>query len=119
VTIITCGLKAVRYRHRQNESGPSSKSGADVTARVYWKSHRCNESNARFKFRYLKRRNKGSLNMRMTLRTEECRRRAALCAEKALCTLEEEVRRTFAELAEQWRALAEQAAYLEQYHTRY
>jgi len=57
--------------------------------------------------------------MRMTLRTEECRRRAALCAEKALCTQEEEPRRTFAELAEQWQALAEQAEYLEQYHTRY
>ena len=54
--------------------------------------------------------------MRMTLRTEECRRRAAICAEKALCTLEEEVRRTFAELAEQWRALAEQTEYLERYH---
>jgi hypothetical protein len=60
-----------------------------------------------------------SLNMRMTLRTEECRRRAALCAVKALCTREEEPRRTFAELAEQWRALAEQAEYLEQYYTRY
>ena len=60
-----------------------------------------------------------SRKMRMTLRTEECRRRAALCAEKALCTQEEEPRRTFAELAEQWRALAEQAEYLEQYHTRY
>jgi hypothetical protein len=60
-----------------------------------------------------------SMKMRMTLRTEECRRRAALCAEKALCTQEEEPRRTFAELAEQWRALAEQAEYLEQYHTRY
>ena len=36
--------------------------------------------------------------MRMTLRTEDCRRRAALCAEKALCTQEEEPRRTFAEL---------------------
>jgi hypothetical protein len=57
--------------------------------------------------------------MRMTLRTEECRRRAALCAVKALCTREEEPRRTFAELAEQWRALAEQAEYLEQYYTRY
>ena len=56
--------------------------------------------------------------MRMTLRTEECRRRAAICAKKALSTLEEEPRRTFAELAEQWRALAEQSAYLEQYHSR-
>ncbi len=27
--------------------------------------------------------------MRMNLRTEECRRRAAVCAEKALCTFEE------------------------------
>jgi len=56
--------------------------------------------------------------MRMSLRTEECRRRAAVCAEKALCTLEEEPRRTFSELAdselaEQWRALAEQTEYLE------
>ena len=55
--------------------------------------------------------------MRMNLRTEECRRRAAVCAEKALCTFEEEPRRTFAELAEQWRALAVHAEYLEQYHT--
>ena len=53
--------------------------------------------------------------MRMSLRTEECRRRAAVCAEKALCTLEEEPRRTFSELAEQWRALAEQTEYLERY----
>ena len=60
----------------------------------------------------------GSLKMRMTLRTEECRRRAAICAEKALSKPEEEPRRTFAELAEQWRALAEQSAYLEQYHSR-
>jgi hypothetical protein len=57
--------------------------------------------------------------MRMTLRTEECRRRAAACAEKAHCALEEEPRRTFAELAEQWRALAVQAEYLEQYHLGY
>lgn len=61
----------------------------------------------------------GQFAMRMTLRTEECRRRGALCAEKALCTQEEEPRRTFAELAEQWLVLAEQAQYLEQYHTRY
>ena len=46
--------------------------------------------------------------MRMTLQTEECRRRAAVCAEKALCMLEDEPRRTFAELAEQWRALPDQ-----------
>ena len=57
--------------------------------------------------------------MRMNLRTEECRRRAAVCAEKALRTFEEEPRRTFAELAEQWRALAVQAEYLEQYHSGY
>ena len=36
---------------------------------------------------------------------------------KALCTREEEPRRTFAELAEQWRALAERAEYLERYHS--
>ena len=54
--------------------------------------------------------------MRMSLRTDGCRRRAAVCAEKALSTLEQEARRTFAELAEQWRALAEQAEYLEGYH---
>jgi hypothetical protein len=52
----------------------------------------------------------------MNIRTEECRRRAAACAEKALCTLEGEARRLFAELAEQWRALAEQTEYLERYH---
>ena len=57
--------------------------------------------------------------MRMNLRTEECRRRAAVCAEKALCSFEEEPRRTFAELAEQWRALAVHAEYLEQYHSGY
>ena len=57
--------------------------------------------------------------MRMTLQTEECRRRAAVCAEKALRTLEEEPRRTFAELSEQWRALAAQTKYLEQYHSAY
>jgi hypothetical protein len=58
----------------------------------------------------------GLAKMRMSLRTNECRRRAAVCAEKALSTLEQEARRTFAELAEQWRALAEQAEYLEGYH---
>ena len=54
--------------------------------------------------------------MRMSLRIQECRRRAAVCAEEALCALDQEVRRTFAELAEQWRMLAEQAEYLERYH---
>jgi hypothetical protein len=54
--------------------------------------------------------------MRMSLRTEECRRRAAVCAEKALCTLEKEARLAFAELAEQWRMLAEQTEYMERYH---
>jgi hypothetical protein len=54
--------------------------------------------------------------MRMNLRTEECRKRAADCAEKALCAFDQEVRRTFAELAEQWRVLAEHTEYLGQYH---
>ncbi len=56
------------------------------------------------------------LAMRMNLRTEECRRRAAECARKALCAPDEEVRRTFAELAEQWRMLAEHAEYLGRYN---
>ena len=54
--------------------------------------------------------------MRMDVRVEECRRRAAECAEKALCQSDPEVRRIFAELAEQWRALAEQAEFLQQYY---
>jgi hypothetical protein len=54
--------------------------------------------------------------MRMSLRIQECRRRAAVGAEEALGALDQEVRRTFAELAEQWRMLAEQAEYLERYH---
>jgi hypothetical protein len=54
--------------------------------------------------------------MRMEVRAEECRRRAAECAEKALCQADPEVRRIFVELAEQWRALAEQAEFLRQYH---
>ena len=70
----------------------------------------------RFKFEAKVQRTKRPPQMRMRLRTNECRRRAAVCAEKALSTLEEEARRTFAELAEQWRALAEQAEYLEGYH---
>ena len=56
------------------------------------------------------------LAMRINLRTEECRRRAAECARKALCAPDEEVRRTFAELAEQWRMLAEHAEYLGRYN---
>ena len=54
--------------------------------------------------------------MRMNLRSEECRKRAADCAEKALCALDQEVRRAFAELAEQWRVLAEHTEYLGHYH---
>jgi hypothetical protein len=54
--------------------------------------------------------------MRMIVRTEECRRRAAQCAEKALCTVDQEARQTFAELAEQWRTLALHSEYLEGYH---
>jgi hypothetical protein len=54
--------------------------------------------------------------MRMVMRTEECRRRAAECAERALCTIDQEARRAFAELAEQWRALALHSEYLERYH---
>ena len=54
--------------------------------------------------------------MRIIQRTEECRRRAALCAEKALCTADQEARRTFAELAEQWRMLADHTEYLESYN---
>jgi hypothetical protein len=56
------------------------------------------------------------LEMRMNLRTEECRKRAAECAEKALCAPDQEVQRTFAELAEQWRTLAEHTEYLGRYH---
>jgi hypothetical protein len=47
---------------------------------------------------------------------QECRRRAAECAEKALCASDEEVRRTFAELAEHWQACAEQTEFLQRYH---
>jgi hypothetical protein len=54
--------------------------------------------------------------MRMVMRTEECRRRAAECAERALRTVDQEARRTFAELAEQWRALALHSEYMEEYH---
>ena len=50
--------------------------------------------------------------MRMNLRSEESRKRAAECAAKALCALDQEARRTFAELAEQWRTLAEHTEYL-------
>ena len=54
--------------------------------------------------------------MRMILRTEECLRRAAECTEKELCAADLEVRRTFAELAEQWRMLAEHTGYLGGYN---
>jgi hypothetical protein len=54
--------------------------------------------------------------MRMNLRSEESRKRAAECAAKALCALDQEVRQTFAELAEQWRTLADHTEYLGQYH---
>ena len=54
--------------------------------------------------------------MRMAIRTEECRKLAAACAEKALCAPDQDVRRTFAELAEQWRMLAEHTEYLGRYH---
>jgi hypothetical protein len=77
------------------------------------------ESNIRFNFeRSPKTRHRDSapFRMRMNLRTEECRKRAAECAEKALCAPDQEVRRTFAELAEQWRTLAEHTEYLGRYH---
>jgi hypothetical protein len=61
-------------------------------------------------------RDQALLKMRMSLRTEEYRRRAAVCAKKALCTFEEEPCRTFAELAEHWRALAERVEHLERHH---
>jgi hypothetical protein len=54
--------------------------------------------------------------MRIEIRAEECRRLSAECAQKALCQANPEVRRIFAKLAEQWRALAEQAEFLQQYH---
>jgi hypothetical protein len=57
-----------------------------------------------------------STQMRMEVRTEECRRRAAECAQKALCQSDPAIRQMFADLAEQWRALAEQAEFLQQYH---
>jgi hypothetical protein len=56
------------------------------------------------------------LQMRMNVRVEECRRRAAECAEKALCQPDPEIRQIFAELAEQWPALAEQTEFLERFH---
>jgi hypothetical protein len=54
--------------------------------------------------------------MRMNLRTEECRRHAAECAQRALCASDQDARRTFAELAEQWRMLAEHTEYLGRYN---
>jgi hypothetical protein len=56
------------------------------------------------------------LQMRMNVRNEECRRRAAECAEKALSAIDQEVRRTYTDLAEHWRVLAEQTEFLERYH---
>ncbi len=53
--------------------------------------------------------------MRMIVRGEECRRRAAECAEKALCSPDQEVSLIFAELTEQWRMLAEHTEYLGQF----
>ena len=55
------------------------------------------------------------LQMRMNVRAEECRRRAAECAEKALCQSDPDIRQIYAELAEHWRALAEQTEFLQQY----
>jgi hypothetical protein len=53
--------------------------------------------------------------MRMTVRTEECRRRAAQCALKALSESDREIQQIYTDLAEQWRALAEQLEFLGQY----
>jgi len=50
--------------------------------------------------------------MRMDLRTDECRRRAAECAQKAFCSVDREIQQTFAELAAHWRLLAEHSEYL-------
>ena len=55
------------------------------------------------------------VQMRMIVRGEECRRRAAECAEKALCSPDQEVSLIFAELTEQWRMLAEHTEYLGQF----
>ena len=77
------------------------------------------ESNIRFNFNRSFETQPGDRarsKMRMNLRTEECRKRAAECAEKALCAPDQEARRTFAELAEQWRTLAEHTEYLGRYH---
>jgi hypothetical protein len=54
--------------------------------------------------------------MRMILRTEEWLRRAAECTEKELCAADREIGMRFAELAEQWRMLAEHTGYLGQYN---
>ena len=54
--------------------------------------------------------------MRMNLRSYECRKRAAECAEKALCAQDQEVRRTFAELLSNGGTLAEHTEYLGRYH---
>lgn len=55
------------------------------------------------------------LQMRMNVRAEECRRRAAECAEKALCQSDPDIRQIYTELAEHWRALAEQTEFMQQY----
>jgi hypothetical protein len=77
------------------------------------------ESNIRFNFSYRPKHaleTRPRFEMRMNLRTEECRKRAAECAKKALCVPDQEARQAFAELAEQWRTLAEHTEYLGRYH---
>ena len=55
------------------------------------------------------------LQMRMNVLAEECRRRNAECAQKALCQSDPDIRQIYAELAEHWRVLAEQTEFLQQY----
>jgi len=53
--------------------------------------------------------------MRMNVLAEGCRRRAAECAQKALCQSDPDIQQIYAELAEHWRALAEHTEFLQQY----
>ena len=111
---------AARGGSPQLEKSQFGKGGADATHCVFEKRPiAINQTSVLNRAWQRQHRDQARSKMRMNLRTEECRRRAAVCAEKALCTFEEEPRRTFAELAEQWRALAVHAEYLEQYHLGY
>ena len=112
---------AARGGSPQLEKSQFGKGGADATHCVFEKRPIAKNQTSVLNRAIWQRqhRDQARSKMRMNLRTEECRRRAAVCAKKALRTFEEEPRRTFAELAEQWRALAVHAEYLEQYHSGY